>query len=165
MIFQVFGIFGFCPGCREDNVLIYEANLSILIQEIDNTKDKTRALRHAYNDLVSTFESYCKNVAEKNNLGHVNFQNINNTRDLFKKDNVDIFNGLLYEEKIVIKRVFEKRHAFQHSKGKITAEFIKNIPEDQKLLGTIASLSRQEFIEAIEILKKVVNNITKKYNC
>src|SRR5437763_1221827 len=56
VVFQVFGIFGFCPGCRTENQLIYDANLAILRQEFANANDRDRALRHAYSDLVSTFE-------------------------------------------------------------------------------------------------------------
>ena len=164
MTFQVYGIFGFCPWCKEDNILIYEANLNILIQEIDYSKDPNRSLRHAYNDLVSTFESYCKLVSEKHNLGVVNFQNLKNTKDNFKKDGLNIYNGISGIEKIKIKRVFEKRHAYQHAKGKITAEFIKNIPEDSKLIDTIALLSKTEFLEGVEILKKVFRTITNKYS-
>lgn len=163
MRFQVYGIFGFCPGCKEDNILIYEANLNILLQEIDNSKDQNRTLRHAYNDLVSTFESYCKRVSQKHNLGVVNFQNLKNTKDNFKKDGLNIYEGITDIEKTKIKRVFEKRHAYQHSKGKITAEFIKNIPEDAKLIDTLAVLSRSEFLEGIEILKKIFRTITNKY--
>jgi Zn finger protein HypA/HybF involved in hydrogenase expression len=163
MIFQVFGIFGFCPGCREDNILIYEANLNLLLQEIDNSTDKTRALRHSYNDMVSTFESYCKNVSEKNNLGYANFQNLNNVKELFKKNGLNIYSGILENDIIKLKRVFEKRHAYQHSKGKITKEFVKNIPEDHNLFGTIAILSREEFLDAIAIIKKILKNITNKY--
>ena len=67
-------------------------------------------------------------------------------------------------EKTKIKRVFEKRHAYQHVKGIITSEYIKNIPEDAKLINTLAALSRIEFTEGVEILKKLFRNITNKYS-
>jgi hypothetical protein len=164
MKFQVYGIFGFCPGCKEDNILIYEANLKILLQEIDNSNNPNRTLRHAYNDLVSTFESYCKRVSERHNLGVVNFQNLKNTKEHFKKDSLNIYEGISDVEKTKIKRVFEKRHAYQHAKGNITAEYIKNIPEDAKLINTLADLSRTEFTDGVEILKKVFRTITNKYS-
>ena len=34
--FQVYGIFGFCPGCRSENILLYDANWEIIKQEISN---------------------------------------------------------------------------------------------------------------------------------
>ncbi len=146
------------------NILIYEANLNILLQEIDDSRDSNRSLRHAYNDLVSTFESYCKLVSEKHKLGIVNFQNLKNTKDHFKKQGLNIYESISDKEKTKIKRVFEKRHAYQHAKGKITTEYIKNIPEDSKLIDTIAELSKNEFVESVDILKKVFRNITNKYS-
>ncbi len=162
--FQVYGIFGFCPGCREDNMLIYEANLKIILTEIDKTDDPIRTLRHAYNDLVSTFEAYCKMVSLKYDLGSTNFQNLKSTKEHFKKHGVDIYARVNDYEKTSVKRVFEKRHAFQHAKGKITSDYVKNIPEDRNLIDTIAVLSKDEFIGGIEVLKKIFRNITSKYS-
>ncbi len=51
--FQVYGIFGYCPGCRDENLRIYDANWTIIQREIENSVNQPRALRHAYGDLVS----------------------------------------------------------------------------------------------------------------
>jgi Zn finger protein HypA/HybF involved in hydrogenase expression len=161
--FQVFGIFGYCPGCRSDNILIYEANLDLLLQEIELSNNKKRALRHLYDDLVSTFENYCKKVSNKYNLGNTNFQNLRSVKELFKKHGVNIFYDVSDKEKIDIKRVFEKRHAYQHAAGKITEKYIKNVPQDYHLIGTSAELDQEEFTNAINILKKITRNITNKY--
>lgn len=163
--FQVFGIFGYCPSCREENIKIYETNFQIILHEINNAKDKNRALRHAYNDIVSTFESYCKLVSTKFNLGTANFQNLKSSKDLFKKYSLDIFLNVTDDEKIFLKRIFEKRHAYQHAQGLITEKYIQNIPFDRHLLGQTAELSVQEITDGIDILKKVVKNITDKYSC
>lgn len=37
--FQIFGIFGFCPGCKEDNINIYEVNLQIIKDELEKSED------------------------------------------------------------------------------------------------------------------------------
>lgn len=85
--FQVYGIFGFCPGCGEDNVMIYEANLKIILNEINNSNNPKRYLRHAYKDLVTTFELYCKRVSRIHQLGEARFQNLLNTKKFFKNMN------------------------------------------------------------------------------
>lgn len=162
--FQVYGIFGFCPGCGEDSVMIYETNLQIILNEITNSYNPNRALRHAYKDLVITFALYCKRVSRIYQLGEANFQNLLNTKKLFKKYDLDIYDGISHSETIVIKRIFEKRHAYEHGPGKITEGFIKNIPEDAKLLGKIAKLSIEEFTEGVKIIKKVIGNIRNKYS-
>jgi Zn finger protein HypA/HybF involved in hydrogenase expression len=157
--FQVYGIFGYCPGCSEDNILIYEANLQIIINEVENSTNPQRALRHAYGDLVTTFELYCKKVSKNHDLGGANFQNLKNTKDFFKKFDVDIYEGIEYSEKVAIKRIFEKRHAYGHGPGEITDSYIKNVPEDSKLIGQIAELSKAEFLTGVSIIKKIIKNI------
>jgi Zn finger protein HypA/HybF involved in hydrogenase expression len=162
--FQIFGIFGYCPSCREESLLIYETNLQIIIQEINNASDKTRALRHAYNDLVSTFEGYCKHVAKRNGLESTNFQNLKSTKELFKKYQLDIYKDISETEKTTIKRVFEKRHAYQHAQGQITDKYIQNIPQDRHLLDTKAELSVSELTEGVDVLKKILRVLTNRYN-
>lgn len=162
--FQIYGIFGYCPSCREESLLIYETNLLIIIQEINNASDQTRALRHAYNDVVATFEGYCKLVAKQNGLESSNFQNLKSTKELFKKYQLDIYKDISESEKVTVKRVFEKRHAFQHAQGQITEKYIQNIPQDRHLLDTKAELSISELTEGIEVLKKILRVITNKYS-
>lgn len=162
--FQVYGIFGFCPGCKEDNVLIYEANLQIILTEIENSANPKRSLRHAYKDLVTTFELYCKRIARIHDLGNPNFQNLLNAKKFFKKQAVDIYNGIEYNEKLTLKRIFEKRHAYEHGPGEITESYIKNIPEDSNLIGQVAELSKDEFILGVTIMKKVIKNIREKFS-
>ena len=53
--FQVYGIFGFCPGCRIENMIVYDTNIQIIKKEFENSDNKERALRHAYSYLFSTF--------------------------------------------------------------------------------------------------------------
>ncbi len=162
--FQIYGIFGYCPSCREESLLIYETNLQIIIQEINDASDKKRALRHAYNDVVSTFEGYCKLVAKHNGLESTNFQNLKSTKELFKKYQLDIYRDINETEKTTIKRVFEKRHAYQHAQGQITEKYIQSSPQDKHLLDTQAELSVSELTEGIEGLKKILRIITNKYS-
>lgn len=162
--FQINGIFGYCPICREESMQIYETNLQIILQEINNSSNKTRVLRHAYNDVVSTFESYCKLVAKNNGLESTNFQNLKSTKEFFKKNQLDIYLNINEVEKITIKRIFEKRHAYQHAQGKITERYIQNIPQDKQLLDTKAELSVTELTEGIDVLKKILKVITNRYS-
>ncbi len=81
--FQVYGIFGYCPGCKEDNILIYEANLQIILNEIENLANPKRSLRHAYKDLVTTFELSCKRISKNHDLGTANFQNLLNVKKFY----------------------------------------------------------------------------------
>lgn len=158
--FQVFGIFGFCPGCSTENMLIYDANISIIRAEISSASDKNRALRHAYGDLVSSFEHFCLSKAGSNIDDKTSFQDIFEARRFFKKDKgLDILDSLAPEESLCIRRVFQKRHAYQHSAGEITDKYVKKIPEDAALLERQAELSEVEFEDGARVLRTILGNL------
>lgn len=159
-LFQVFGIFGYCPGCSTENMKIYDANISIIKKEIAEALDKRRALRHAYDDLVSTFEHYCTLKAEPINAPKPSFQDLFETRRFFKKyAKVDILEGINDDSNLCIRRIFQKRHAYQHAAGKITERYIKKIPEDTKLLGREAHLSENEFLQGARAIREIIGNL------
>lgn len=103
-------------------------------------------------------------MAKHNGLESTNFQNLKSTKELFKKYQLDIYRDINETEKTTIKRVFEKRHAYQHAQGQITEKYIQNIPQDKHLLDTQAELSVSELTEGIEGLKKILRIITNKYS-
>jgi hypothetical protein len=156
--FQVYGIFGYCPLCKYENIKIYDANLAIIKSEIESSSNQPRALRHAYGDIVSTFESFCKKYADSS--ANANFQNLSNAKQYFKKNRqVDIYKGINDSEKLKIKRLFLKRHAYTHSEGIITDQYVKEIPEDRNLLGLKAELTLDELLEGSQVLRVIINNI------
>ena len=81
LLLQVNGIFGFCPACKSENTLIYDANAEIILREL---RTSPRALRHAYSDLVSEFESFCSKRAPAS-IKQTNFQSLFDPRIAFQK--------------------------------------------------------------------------------
>jgi hypothetical protein len=156
--FQIIGIFGFCPCCHEDNIVIYDTNIKILLDEIKSSKSPDRSLRHAYNDLVSTFEDYCK---RRNKTGKkFNFQNLDTTEKFFRDQfHKELFLNVTSSEIEIIKRFFQKRHVYQHNKGIIDQKYVEVIPADISLLGKKASLTVVEFVDATSVLRKMIINI------
>jgi hypothetical protein len=160
--FQVLGIFGYCPGCREENLLLYDANLAIILQEVRHSSNPRRQLRHAYGDLVSTFERFCRKEARHQGIDVGRFQNIDHTRRLLKDAKVgDLFAGLSDEEKRLIKRVFERRHIHEHNDGIASERYVQNIPEDAGLLGKPVELSEQELTSAAHVLRRMLENVAR----
>jgi hypothetical protein len=157
-VFQVYGTFGYCPSCKCDNSLIYDTNMQLILKEIEGSTNKDRALRHAYNDLVSTFENFCKN---KNTSDmKYNFQNLENAK-LFFQDHfsIDMLQGLSLDEVLSIKRIFQKRHVYQHNRGIVDQRYINIIAEDSNLLNMEAPLTREEFIKGSEAMRKILVKI------
>jgi Zn finger protein HypA/HybF involved in hydrogenase expression len=158
--FQVDGIFGYCPGCKTENIAIYDANLALIKKEIENDTDNNRALRHAYSDLVSTFELFCKKKSKLLTDNITRFQMLFEARSFFKKlITIDILEELSIDELLNLRRVFQKRHAYEHNTGIIDERYVKEIPEDKGLLGTKAELTIKEFESAAQALRKAIDKL------
>jgi DNA-directed RNA polymerase subunit RPC12/RpoP len=158
--FQVYGIFGYCPGCRNENLLIYDANLEIIRQEVSASRDPQRALRHAYSDLVSAFESFCKRKARLITAETTHFQMLFETRKFFKDQlGIDILDGLDNDDLLALRRVFQKRHAYEHYQGIIEEKYVRMVPEDAHLLNQKAELSLDEFVCASQAMRRALDNL------
>lgn len=160
--FQVYGIFGYCPGCRTENLLIYDANVGIIEQEITLSANPRRALRHAYSDLVSTFECFCAKKA--NMLGQQakggRFQSLSWTRKYFRKNlSIDVFASLDSKAWLTLRRVFGKRHACLHNKGQANEQYVRMVPEDRELLGKEVRMSIEDFRIATGLLREVLDTL------
>ena len=160
--FQVYGVFGYCPGCKEENMLVYDANLNIIKNEISNSNNPERQLRHTYGDLVSTFENFCKRKAKKISNETLNFQVLFDARKYFKKyAHIDILENIPKEELLALRRVFQKRHLYIHSDGTVTEKYVQKIPEDKELLGNKAPLSIEEIELAAEGMRVALMALVK----
>lgn len=161
--FQVYGIFGYCPSCKCENLQIYDANWAIIKRRIDSAEDKTRQLRHAYGDQISTFEYFCTNKAKKLTTEIENFQVLFDARKFFKEHaKVDMLAPISPSALLSLRRVFQKRHVCTHAGGIITERYIKMIPEDKKLLGTQVMLSESELDEAASAMRTALGEIVRK---
>lgn len=160
--FQVYGIFGYCPGCRCENLQIYDANWANIKRKLDTEPDGDRQLRYAYGDLVSTFETFCTRIAKRLTNDTGNFQDLFDARKFFKKHAaVDIIASVKESDLLVLRRVFQKRHAYTHAGGEITHRYTKMIPEDAGLLGTKAVLTVQELDSAATAMRIALGELVK----
>ncbi|MEI7847868.1 MAG: hypothetical protein WCK35_18855 [Chloroflexota bacterium] len=158
--FQVYGIFGYCPKCRTENIKIYDANLAIILKEISESQDSQRALRHAYSDLVSTFEQFCRKKALTNINEIPRFQNLKDTRDYFKKHiSKDIYSGIAITDQNQLRKTFLKRHLYEHNGGIVNARYIQSFPEDRGYLDQLAPLSEDELFISAQILRRILGNL------
>jgi uncharacterized Zn-finger protein len=160
--FQVYGIFGYCPGCRAENLKVYDANWSIIQREIAASHNPDRALRHAYSDLVSTFEAFCNRKAERLTTERCNSQILFEARRFFVKHaSVDILSRIATGPLLSLRRAFQKRHVYIHNNGEITDKYIRMIPEDAALLGDKAELRLDELKEAADAMRTALGDLVK----
>jgi len=160
--FQVYGIFGYCPGCRCENLQIYDTNWANIKRKLDAEPDKDRQLRYAYGDLVSTFEVFCSRKAKRITQETGNFQVLFDARRFFKEHaGVDILANVTGTDLLALRRVYQKRHVCTHAGGEITDRYVKMIPEDAKLLGTQVVLTAQELDTAATAMRIALGELVR----
>lgn len=160
--FQVYGIFGYCPGCSCENLQIYDANWANIKRKLDTEPDKDRQLRHAYGDLVSTFEVFCNRKATRVSNEKGNFQVLFDARKYFKDHvGVDMLASVTGNDLLALRRVIQKRHVCIHAGGEITDRYVKMIPEDAKLLGTKVVLTVEELETAATAMRIALGVLVK----
>jgi len=160
--FQVYGIFGFCPRCSCENLTIYDANWTNIKRKLNTEPDKDRQLRHAYCDLVSTFEVFCNRKAKRFTQETGNFQVLFDAHKFFKKHvNVDILANITGADLLPLRRLFQKRHVCIHAGGEITERYVRMIPEDSSLLGTQVLLTIEELDTAATAMRVALGDLVK----
>jgi Zn finger protein HypA/HybF involved in hydrogenase expression len=161
--FQVYGIFGYCPGCKCENLRIYDANWAIIKHQLRSSSDTKRQLRHAYGDLVSTFEVFCMRKAAASAAQKGNFQVLSGAQQFFKTHmDVDILASLKPSQLLALRRVFQKRHVCIHAAGIITDRYVKMIPEDSHLVGSEVLLSESELDDAAQAMRVALGDLVRK---
>lgn len=125
------------------------ANWAIIQRELESVENPQRGLRHAYGDLVSTFETFCNRKADRLSKDHPSFQVLIDARKFFKGQlTVDILADVEASQLLDLRRAFQKRHVYVHDGGRITDRYVRMIPEDSKLFGQQAELSLPEIQSA-----------------
>lgn len=162
LAFQVYGIFGYCPRCRCENLQVYDANLAIIEREVEASDHSERSLRHAYSDLVSTFDSFCSQRAMRLGGSAGTFQDPFDARRFFRdKLGIDILESIEQADMLSVRRVFHKRHVHTHASGRITERYVRKVPEDANLLGEQASLSFDELKAGALAVRTALANLVR----
>lgn len=154
--FKVDGIFGFCPRCRVENARIYDTNLAIIRKTLAaNASGKSSALRHAYGDLVSAVEIFCRaKVSVSPDSTPLNFQRLDDISTLTMERTGKPLEALLSPtQHEALKTVYQKRHVNTHNGGVIDARYVKSLPASAPQLGQQVELSLQEFDAAVAAVK------------
>ena len=154
--FKVDGIFGFCPRCRVENAQIYDTNLAIIRKALAaDAAGNTSALRHAYGDLVSAVEIFCRTkVSASPGAKPLNFQRLDDISILATERTGKPLEALLsLQQYEALTIVYQKRHVNTHNGGVIDARYVKILPGSAAQLGQRVQLSLEEFDAAVAAVK------------
>jgi hypothetical protein len=184
--YAVWGVFAVCPDCGQHNLFqTAEANLNMIKHQI-KLKENLQAefgkshaefmqsvvadlapkwIENAYEDLVTTFETFCKELdrlllpkaanPEKKKHGNI-FQRLNDAHDWFQKQyNFDLSGTVKTAEIDQLRLVFSKRHLLAHNMGIIDQRYIDQNDLSDNILGHKVEVSENEIEQAVEIVQKI----------
>jgi hypothetical protein len=156
--FKVYGIFGYCPKCRCENVRIYDENLAIIKAEIAAATNPQRALRTAYSELVSTMEEFFKRKTDEKRQNW--FQRLSNIDALaHEKTGKRLMDLVTAQEMAAIESVFGKRHLIIHNAAKADEKYLARFPGDTTKTGDPVKLSLEEFDLAATATRKIIGAV------
>lgn len=176
--YAVYGVFAFCPDCRQHNslqVLIKNFELAIKLLDMTSNVEKElaeRLIENALEDCVSAFDGFGREIchvhAKKSTdpakVVKISFQNLEgakqNLRDLFK---IDISSGLVGDEWKIAVQGFQKRHLFSHKMGVVDEEYIRKTGDTLAVIGRKVNISANEVRELVIVLGKVAHNLTGEF--
>ena len=170
--YGVYAIAFFCPNCGSQNLTAhFQKEKELIKKQINRThalkeRDKEfyyRLLGNAHEDILTSFETYLKNIfyfiAEVKNIIQDKtktkvFQNLGKIEKFYQEINIDPFILITNDEKEKLKRYIEIRHVIGHNLSITDEKFVSKFSNYSE--GMNVSISENEVLEFVMICEKVV---------
>lgn len=173
--YAVFGVFAFCPDCRQHNSLqILNKNLELAVKMIDmavtaEVEITERLIENALQDCVSAFDGFgreiCRIHANKSSdlskVERISFQNLDGAKRNFAMlFGFDFTSGLVVEEWKAAIRGFQRRHLLSHKMGVVDDEYIRKSGDARAIVGRKVSIEVDEVRELVQVIGKLAVGIS-----
>lgn len=171
--YAVFGVFAFCPDCRQHNSLqILGKNLEVVLKMLGmassaDTELGERLVENALEDCVSAFDGFAREICRVNAQAsgdpdkalRVSFQNLPGAREqvsaLFK---LDLAGRLSDHEWETATRAFQKRHVLAHKMGVADKEYIRKSGDADAVVGRKIKIDANEVRQLAQIVSKLAEH-------
>ena len=168
--YSVYGVFAFCPDCRQHNSLhILDRNLEVIGKMVDLASSADKELgekltENSLEDCISSFDGfgrelcrlYAKKAAKPALAEKVRFQNLDGAKQtLIALFSLDLAAGLTAEEWKAAIRGFQKRHLLSHKMGVVDEEYIRKSDDLRAVVGRKVGVSADEVREIVLILGRL----------
>ena len=162
--YSVYGVFAFCPDCREHNSLeILESNMDLIGRMVDLADgagpDVARGLmENALEDCVSAFDGFAREVVRIYNVGtalsKIRFQNLAD-RTLHASCGVALSASVTGKEWRLLIRGFQKRHVIAHRMGVVDSDYIARTGDSAAVVGRKIRVSAGEIGKILQVIRKI----------
>lgn len=172
--YAVFGVFAFCPDCRQHNSLqILGKNLELVVKMLDmaataEPEIAERLTENALEDCVSAFDGFgreiCRINAKKLNdpakAEQVSFQNLDGAKqNMTALLNFDLSAGITLDEWQSAIRGFQKRHLLSHKMGVVDQGYARKSGDAQAVVGRKVRIDAEEVRELVQIVGRLAQNL------
>lgn len=147
--YSVYGVFAFCPDCRQHNSLqILKKNLDLVRKVVDLAGDKPelaeKLIESALQNCVSAFDGFGRELIRVNTdrasdasmTSRISFQNLSSARikvlDQFGFDLAGSVPQQTWQEAV---RLFQKRHLVVHKMGVIDEDYVTRSGDSSATIG------------------------------
>lgn len=176
--YAIYGVFAFCPDCGTHNSSqILNKNMELVQKEIvlantlDDKELSSNLIQDALENAVSAFDgfgratslAFADKSSEENQAKEISFQNIFSARKRIKAlFGIDFASSINATEWETITRCFQKRHLLAHKMGVIDEEYIEKAKDTTAQLGRKITVSQNEVIEVLRLLKIIGKDLYEK---
>jgi hypothetical protein len=168
--YAVFGVFAFCPDCRQHNSLqILYKNLELVRKMLGMAASAEaelagRLVENALEDCVSAFDGFGREIcqvhskasADLEKVEKISFQNLEaakqNVSALFK---LDFAAGLTGDEWKAAVQGFQKRHLLSHKMGVVDGEYVRKSGDTEAVVGRKVNIDAGEVRALCQIIGKL----------
>jgi hypothetical protein len=178
--YTIYGVFAFCPDCREHNSLqILEKNLDLCLKQVElaqQSNDPALAAQlvpNALEDAVSAFDGFGREVCRvhagsivHSGKAKLSFQNLPGARDSIRTCwGFDFSANVTPDEWLFACRCFQKRHLLAHKMGIVDEAYLRNASDTTASVGRKIAIAPDEVKSLAAILRKLGTSLSNEMRC
>lgn len=168
--FAVYGVFAFCPDCREHNSRsILEKNLDLAARtaqvagQIEGLPAE-KMIESALADCVAAFDGFGNEAVRHRAAAatapakamDVKFQNLTGSqKNVCELFGFDLAAGVTAEEWVFAGRCFQKRHLLAHKMGVVDEKYLAATQDPAAQVGRRIAVTAEEVIRLVDVLRRL----------
>jgi hypothetical protein len=167
---DILGHFGYCSLCgtRNDLNIFENETLAIIREDLNNNKLPEDCLKNIVSSFDSFVGQYAKQLNElvplssrrKRRLSTQRFHNLSEVHNTFKNYfDIDLFEGVKDTDIDFVKRMFHRRHIYEHNGGEVDQKYLDDSGDKSVKLKQKIRENKEDMHRFISCILKIASNI------
>jgi hypothetical protein len=179
LVYAVYGVFAFCPDCREHNSFqTLEKNVALVHKQITLAEEqadeelKRHLLEDALENCVSAFDGFGRETVKVHaalsvspqQCNNLSFQNlVRSTERLRILFGIDLSQGIDWSDWQVAHIAFMRRHVLAHRAGVVDRQYIDETKDQALIVGRRVIVKAADVQKLAEILLQVAQSLVNQF--